>query len=61
MSTAKNSNKAELPYVIVGRYYTNLAMVLHKMNIPYLVTDYRGEFIYSKTTQTRNSLPINSM
>ncbi|CAG5126811.1 unnamed protein product, partial [Candidula unifasciata] len=31
-----------LPNLIIGPFYTNLAMILQKMEIPYLVTDYKG-------------------
>ncbi|XP_035825510.1 uncharacterized protein LOC101862347 [Aplysia californica] len=32
----------EIPNLIIGPFYTNLAMMLQRMGIPYLVTDYKG-------------------
>ena len=31
----------EKPKVIIGPFYTNLAMILEQLDIPYLVTDYK--------------------
>ena len=31
----------DLPNVIVGPFYTNLAMELERLRIPYVITDYK--------------------
>ncbi|XP_076450364.1 glutamate receptor ionotropic, kainate 3-like [Babylonia areolata] len=38
----QGAEQGEVPNVIIGPFYTNLAMILEQLNIPYLVTDYKG-------------------
>ncbi|KAL8624081.1 hypothetical protein ACOMHN_019503 [Nucella lapillus] len=38
----QGAEPGEVPNVIIGPFYTNLAMILEQLNIPYLVTDYKG-------------------
>ena len=37
----KQAADQEVPNVIIGPFYTNLAMMLERLDIPYLVTDYK--------------------
>ncbi|CAG5120360.1 unnamed protein product, partial [Candidula unifasciata] len=41
-SVSNETYKGILPNLIVGPFYVNLAMILQRMGIPYLVTDYKG-------------------
>ena len=40
-----------VPNVIIGPFYTNLAMILERLDIPYLVTDYKVSQSFPSATQ----------
>lgn len=39
--TKQGALEGEIPNVIIGPFYTNLAMILERLHIPYVVTDYK--------------------
>ncbi|BFZ15989.1 hypothetical protein BsWGS_19028 [Bradybaena similaris] len=41
-TVSNGTHNGTLPNLVVGPFYVNLAMILQRMRIPYLVTDYKG-------------------